>query len=67
MRNRMQNPIIKTIEYAHESTGLRPKKDCAGSPSTNENYRPNLLSERAPHINEPIKLHGLSPRANYTD
>jgi hypothetical protein len=36
-------------------SGLRPEKDCADDdPATTENYRHNLSSERAPHINKHV-------------
>jgi hypothetical protein len=34
--------------------GLRPEKDCAGEAQQQMKNRPNLSSERAPHINKPV-------------
>jgi hypothetical protein len=34
--------------------GLRPEKDCAGEAQQHENYRPDISSERVPHINKPV-------------
>jgi hypothetical protein len=45
----------KTIKYAHESRGTQTQERLRWRcPATTENYRPDISSERAPHINKPI-------------
>jgi hypothetical protein len=45
------------IKYGHDSRGTQTRERmCWRGPATSENYRPDLLSERAPHITEPVTV-----------
>jgi hypothetical protein len=47
----------KTVKYCHESRGARTREILHWrNPATTENYRADLSSERAPHINKPITV-----------
>jgi hypothetical protein len=47
----------ETVKYDHEfSAILTPEKLLWRGPATSEKYRPDLLLERTPHINNPITV-----------
>jgi hypothetical protein len=45
----------KTLKYDHESLDTQAQERFPWrGPATTENYKPELSSEKAPHINKPV-------------